>query len=182
MPVLHLNVRPQWEELDIARQEAVSFLRGHQFGEATVNATEMVVCELTENATKYGTFGVTPSEVRIAITVEGATVTVEVRSPVGSADDEHLQRLDRTVQWIRGFQNPFEAYVERLKEVSAQSLESSESGLGLVRIAYEGQSVLDFFLHDQNVLAVSAVFTAAPSDGNSKAWTLVSNLSGEAPR
>jgi hypothetical protein len=72
-------------------------------------------------------------------------------------DDEHLRRLDRAVQWIRGFQNPFEAYVEKLKEVSSQSLESNESGLGLVRIAYEGQSILDFFLLDRNVLSVSAV-------------------------
>jgi hypothetical protein len=156
-PVLQLSVRPQWDELDAAREQAVSFLRGHCFGEATIHAAEMVVCELTENATKYGSFKAVPDPVAIAITVQGATVTVEVRSPVSSANDEHVRRLDRAVQWIRGFQNPFEAYVERLKEVSAQSLESSESGLGLVRIAYEGQSILDFFLLDQNVLSVSAV-------------------------
>ena len=41
--------------------------------------------------------------------------------------------------------------------MSSQSLESSESGLGLVRIAYEGQSILDFFLLETNVLSVSAV-------------------------
>lgn len=156
-PVLRLSVRPQWEELDAARAEAVSFLRAHAFGEATIHAAEMVVCELTENATKYGSFNEIPDPVAIAITVQGATVTVEVRSPVSSVNDEHLRRLDRAVQWIRGFQNPFEAYVEKLKEVSSQSLESNESGLGLVRIAYEGQSILDFFLLDQNVLSVSAV-------------------------
>lgn len=156
-PVLQLTVRPEWDELDAAREQAVSFLRGHAFGEATIQGTEMVMCELTENATKYGSFGGTPDPVHIAITVQGATVTVEVRSPVSSASEEHLRRLDRAVQWIRGFQNPFEAYVERLKEVSAQSLESSESGLGLVRIAYEGQSILDFFLLETNVLSVSAV-------------------------
>ena len=61
------------------------------------------------------------------------------------------------VQWIRGFQDPFEAYLERLKEVSSQSLDHEESGLGLVRIAYEGQSVLDFFVTENHVLAVSAV-------------------------
>lgn len=156
-PVLQMTVRPQWDELDAARQETVSFLRGHAFGEATIQAAEMVVCELAENATKYGAFTEPPSPVAIAITVQGATVTVEVRSPVNSANDEHVRRLERAVQWIRGFQNPFEAYVERLKEVSAQSLESSESGLGLVRIAYEGQSILDFFLPEENVLSVSAV-------------------------
>jgi hypothetical protein len=156
-PVLRLSVRPQWDELDAAREEAVAFLRGHAFGDATLHAAEMVVCELTENATKYGSFKDTPDPVEITITVQGATVTVEVRSPVSSMDDEHLRRLDRAVQWIRGFQNPFEAYVEKLKEVSSQSLESNESGLGLVRIAYEGQSILDFFLLDRNVLSVSAV-------------------------
>jgi hypothetical protein len=156
-PVLRLRVRPEWEELDAAREEAVSFLRGHAFGEATLQAAEMVVCELTENATKYGAFKDAPEPVEIVISVHGATLTVEVRSPVNSSDDEHLRRLDRAVQWIRGFQNPFEAYVEKLKEVSSQSLESNESGLGLVRIAYEGQSILDFFLLDQNVLSVSAV-------------------------
>lgn len=155
-PVLQLTVRPQWDELELARAEAVSFLRGHAFGETTINAAEMVVCELTENATKYGSFGQTSQPVAIAITVNGPTVTVEVRSPVRSHDDENLLKLDRAVQWIRGFQNPFEAYIERLKEVSAQSLETNESGLGLVRIAYEGQSILDFFL-EENVLAVSAV-------------------------
>ena len=156
-PLLQLSIRPQWDELEHAREQAVTFLRGHEFGEATVNAAEMVVCELIENATKYGSFRESAEPLSIAITVHGSTVTIEVRSPVSSADDEHLARLDRAVQWIRGFQNPFEAYLERLREVSAQSLESRESGLGLVRIAYEGQSILDFFLIDQNVLAVSAV-------------------------
>lgn len=156
-PVLQLAVHPHREELDAARQEAVSFLRGHAFEEATIQAAKMVVCELTENARKYGAFNQQLAPVAIAVAVQGATVTVEVRNPVSSTDDVHLRRLERAVQWIRGFQNPFEAYIERLKEVSAQSLETSKSGLGLVRIAHEGQSLLDFFLLDKNVLCVSAV-------------------------
>ena len=38
------------------------------------------------------------------------------------------------------------AYLERMREVSGQSLSSNEIRLGLVRIAYEGQSALDFFV------------------------------------
>lgn len=156
-PHMHLAIRPQWGEIELARQEAVSFLSRHGMGESAVNAAAMIVCELTENATKYGAFGGPDEAIRVEIAVHATTVTIEVRSPVSSADDEHLLRLDRAVQWIRGFQNPFEAYLERLKEVSSQSLESRESGLGLVRIAYEGQSILDFFINEQNILAVSAV-------------------------
>lgn len=157
VPSLQLSVRPLWEEIDAAREEAIAFLRTHEMTDAVVNAAGMIVCELAENATKYGAFGDPPEQIHITVATHASTVTVEVRSPVSSADDENLLRLDRTVQWIRGFQNPFEAYLERLKEVSSQSLESRESGLGLVRIAYEGQSILDFFLNEHNVLAVSAV-------------------------
>jgi hypothetical protein len=62
------------------------------------------------------------------------------------------------IQWIRGFQDPFEAYVERMKIVSAQPYSNGESGLGLTRIAYEGRSVIDFYVDEGNVLAVSAVY------------------------
>lgn len=154
---LELSVRPRWEEIDTAREEAVGFLRQQELGEAVVNAAGMIVCELAENATKYGAFDQPHQRIHISVRRRGTTLTIEVRSPIDAGDDENLRRLDRTVQWIRGFQNPFEAYLERLKEVSGQSLESRESGLGLVRIAYEGQSALDFFLDEHDVLAVSAV-------------------------
>jgi hypothetical protein len=69
----------------------------------------------------------------------------------------HLKKLDQTIQWIRGYQNPFQAYVERMKEVSVKALDDLESGLGLVRIAYEGKCILDFFVNEENMLAVSAL-------------------------
>jgi hypothetical protein len=68
-----------------------------------------------------------------------------------------LSRLDQTIQWIRGYQDPFEAYIERIKEVSKKPLKDMESGIGLVRIAYEGKALLDFFVGDNNVLNVSVV-------------------------
>ena len=68
-----------------------------------------------------------------------------------------LKKLDDTIQWIRGYQSPFEAYVEKLKQVSAQPYAPGESGLGLARIAYEGQCVLDFYVDETDVLAMSAV-------------------------
>ena len=50
-----------------------------------------------------------------------------------------------------------EAYLERMKEVSMQSLDHRESGLGLVRIAYEGHAILDFMVDQTRTLNVSAV-------------------------
>ena len=69
----------------------------------------------------------------------------------------NLSKLDKRIQWIRSFQDPFEAYIERIKEVSKKPLHDKESGIGLVRIAYEGNALLDFFVNDNSTVNVSAV-------------------------
>jgi hypothetical protein len=159
-PSLHICVGPEWEALDAVRDGALAFLRERRVPEANAQAVAMVTCELCENAAKYGTFE--PEDtIEVQVTLERAAVTVEVTNPVSASQAERLNRLDGMIQWIRGFQDPFEAYLERLKEVSSQTLDHHESGLGLVRIAYEGQSVLDFFVNEHNVLAVSAVHRLA---------------------
>jgi hypothetical protein len=117
----------------------------------------MVVQELLENAVKYGAFRPGRNSIRLGVTSRSDTLTVEVRTPL-EPDSSQLERLDRMVQWIRGFQSPFEAYVERLKEVASRSYATGESGLGLVRVAYEGQCILDFYTDDSNVLSMSAVY------------------------
>ena len=57
-----------------------------------------------------------------------------------------------------GYQNPFEAYIEKLKEVAVQPQGNGESGIGIVRIAYEGQSIIDFYINEKGIISVSAVY------------------------
>ena len=161
-PVLKLDIEPDWNEVDAVRERSATFLREHGLATEAIDALSMVACELTENAVKYGRFDGRAEKIGVTVQVAQRSVTVEVKSPVADADDEAVAKLDYMIQWIRGYQDPFEAYIERLKEVSAQQMTSSESGLGLVRIAYEGHSILDFYVDDQNILAVSAVY---PLDG-----------------
>ena len=97
------------------------------------------------------------TKVEVTLTVTDGELIVEVRSPLAEESDDQLDRLDEMIQWIRGFQDPHQAYLERLKEVSEEDLEHEESGLGLVRIAYEGQATLDFYIDDTQSVAVSAV-------------------------
>lgn len=157
-PQLDIRIQPVWDEIDGVREQTSAYLRKHGVAPPGVDAVAMVACELTENAVKYGHFKGDRDQIQIRVVHETAGVTVEVSSPVRAEDEEDLARLDRMVQWIRGYQDPFEAYLDRLKEVSTQRLDNEESGLGLVRIAYEGQSVLDFYVDDRNVLSVSAVY------------------------
>lgn len=156
--ILKVTMPPVWEQIDELRSRCESFLLGHGVHPDVAQAVAMVTSELGENAAKYGTYqGAETMDVKVSLTP--ARITVEVRNPVSPDQAEQLGLLDRTIQWIRGFQDPFQAYLERMREVSGQSLASSESRLGLVRIAYEGQSALDFFVGDDNILVVSATYS-----------------------
>jgi hypothetical protein len=155
---LQLALRPVWEEIDALGVRCMDFLKGEGLDVDAQNALSMVACELAENATKYGHFNGEKETVRVALAVYPSSVTVTVSNPVTQQESESLAILDHTVQWIRGFHDPFQAYLDRLRDVSAQGLLSTESRLGLVRIAYEGQSTLDFYVGADGILVVSATF------------------------
>ncbi|MHB8875059.1 MAG: ATP-binding protein, partial [Myxococcaceae bacterium] len=117
----------------------------------------MTAQELLENAVKYGRYHTAGDTIELSINVDPGDITIEVRNPVDSTSAS-LRTFDATIQWIRGYQNPFEAYVERLKDVSSQPFSPGRSGLGLARVAFEGQCILDFYVNESNILAVSAVY------------------------
>lgn len=154
---MKLTVKPYWEEIEEVRNSSSEFFRSHGFSGDAVNALTMVISELIENGIKYGNFKMPENKVILTIHIGSRAVTVEVVNPVDETAHDHLKRLDRAIQWIRGYQDPFQAYTERIRAVSKRPLSDKESGLGLVRIAYEGKSILDFFLGDDNILNVSAV-------------------------
>lgn len=151
------EIPPDWDAIDGVREQVIAYLRGRSEEASVVDAIAMVVTELTENAIKYGRFQ-PDARVSVSLDVTDHAITVEVRNPTSNEDMVQLGRLDRTIQWIRGYQDPFEAYLARLQEVSMQHPDSSESGLGLVRVAYEGESSLDFYLGEGGTLSVSAVY------------------------
>ncbi len=154
---IEFKVKPDWDEIEKIRNESVDFLQSQKLTDDTIHSLSMIISELIENGIKYGNFKIVEKKVFVAINIERTTVTIEVLNPVDENSFNHLERLDKTIQWIRGYQDPFEAYIERIKEVSKKPLNDLESGIGLVRIAYEGEAMLDFFLSENNMLNVSVV-------------------------
>jgi hypothetical protein len=154
---IKFSVKPEWDEIEKIRNESAEFLQSHEFSDDTIHSLSMIISELIENGIKYGNFKMVENRVGVIINIERNAVTIEVLNPVDASADEHLSKLDKTIQWIRGYQDPFEAYIERIKEVSKKPLKDTESGIGLVRIAYEGKALLDFFVGENNILNVSVV-------------------------
>jgi hypothetical protein len=156
-PALDLRLPPRWEALPSAWEPCQQTLRAAGLPDDVVYALCMVAQELLENAVKYGSFASDGDAVGLTVRLAPREVTIEVTNPVG-VDVARLRQFDQAIQWIRGFQDPFEAYIEKMKVVSAHRYADGKSGLGLTRIAYEGRCVLDFFVDVSNTLAVSAVF------------------------
>lgn len=153
---LELRIAPEWDAVKAAWEPCHAMLKDSGLTADEAYALAMVCQELLENAVKYGAFA-SDGTVGLAVHVGADEAIVEAKNPLG-VDSAHLRRFDQTIQWIRGFQDPFEAYVERMKAVSAASYHGGESGLGLTRIAYEGRCVLDFYVDATNTLAVSATY------------------------
>ncbi|MBW2582816.1 MAG: ATP-binding protein [Deltaproteobacteria bacterium] len=161
---IEFDVKPDWDEIEKVRNESADFLQSHELSDDTIHSLSMIISELIENGLKYGDFKTEGNKVVVIINVATNMITVEVLNPVDESAYEHLSKLDKTIQWIRGYQDPFEAYIERIKEVSKKPLHDMESGIGLVRIAYEGNALLDFFVAENNMLNVSVVSNLEKGD------------------
>jgi hypothetical protein len=155
--IITRKLKPLWEEIDSARTLCFTNLEKKNFDIDVIDAIAMISSELLENAIKYGNFTVDNNEIDFKVYINHEII-VEVQCPVNIEESHHFDRLDRTIQWIRGHQDPFEAYIEKLKSVSSKPLGDNESGLGLFRIAYEGEAVLDFYVDESSFISVSAVY------------------------
>jgi len=156
---MKVTLSPDWDEIEPLRLQAQNFFGSHGLSGNTIQSLVMVLGELLENSVKYGSYKTSDGHIQISINIGKKIITIEVTNPIDESSLDDLRRLDWMIQWVRGYQDPFEAYIERLKEVAKKPLRDKESGLGIVRIAYEGDVILDFFVSEDNLLTVSAVLT-----------------------
>ena len=122
-----------------------------------MDALLMVLTELSENAVKYGEYQAGDG-FTINLEIEVKYIAIEVISPVGNKARGDVGRLLETIQWIADHTNPMAAYTDKIRELSSRGESPGESGLGLVRIAYEGQSRLEGNLEKNGRLRVRAVY------------------------
>jgi hypothetical protein len=151
-------MKPDRGEIETAKEESRKLFRLNGFPDNTTDVLSMVVGELLDNALKFGCYKNSTSYITYSVHINDVKVIIEVKNPIDEEGNYHIKRLDKTIQWIRGHQNPLEAYMKRVKEIALMPADDAESGLGLVRVACEGKSIVDFYVNNENVISVSAVY------------------------
>jgi hypothetical protein len=140
---IDLPVRSEWSNVDQLRASVQNCFTAIFSAVAGCHSLAMVTGELLENAIKYGDWtGVDEQRFRLRVWGHGRSAHVAVENPVDQGDD-HAREVMKTLDWMRGFASPIDAYRAKLLEVAAAAdRDPGASKLGLVRIAYEGNCTL----------------------------------------
>ena len=154
---IKFNVRPHMPAIENAGVRTSVFLKSHGLPNSTIHSQVLILEELIRNGIKYGKFSPTNNEIAVVIYIADKTLSIEVMNPVDETCHDELQELDKTIRFIRGYQDPSEAYMVKRKAVAQNSLGGGKNGLGLAKIACEGGAILDFFVNETNILNMTAV-------------------------
>jgi hypothetical protein len=133
---IDVPIRNEWGNIDLLLT-SVKYCFAAMFSDVDGCQTmAMVTGELLENAVKYGDWSGRDRTFRFQVAGEGKHARVVVENPVRDVG-EAIRTIESTLEWVRGFSTPEEAYRARLLE-AATAKDSEVSKLGLVRIAYQG--------------------------------------------
>jgi hypothetical protein len=126
--LVQLRFKPLWLYVDAVREFCGFFARTTFDDEGLGQRVGLIVHELIENAVRYG------DEQELEVRLERAKHEVII-SVVNTTSDERATKLRRIFDDLAALP-PATAYARALEHAS--SLPTTESGLGLPRIRYEG--------------------------------------------
>ncbi|MGA8185741.1 MAG: hypothetical protein WB819_19100 [Terriglobia bacterium] len=144
-------------ETEKLEQKCTKFLKYHGCPDVTIQAQIMILRELIISGEKLDGRRSAEFEMTVHLHMENDSITVEIRKPVDESTYGKLQELDKTIQWIRGCQDPLEPYMLKQDATADTSHISGSSGFALARLAHEANAIIDFYVSEDNILNLSAV-------------------------
>jgi hypothetical protein len=154
---LELNVKPTDHDIEKMRQRTGSFMKSHGVSDGGVHSQFRIIRELIKIGIKYGNFLYADIKLTVNVQVDKNTITVEIHTPINESNFERFKELDKIIQLIRGYHDPFEAFMIKQKKASRNSPQGDSSALELSKLAYEEKVILDFFISEDNILQISAI-------------------------
>jgi hypothetical protein len=142
-------------------RQAVSMCAAVVFGDASFHESLAMACaELLENGIKYGS--ASAASLCLDVREEGREVVLAVVNAVDERSS-HPSALRERIAWLHSHPDARAAYLAALARVyESGDPDSAESGLGIVRVAYEARSVIECDTTTPGLVVVRARF-AHPS-------------------
>ena len=160
MPIkktMEFSLKSNGGEIKKLERKSSIFLKSKGYSDDIIETQIMILKELIISSKEFDDLRPSEFEMSVQLHIEDNAITVEVKKPVCETAYGKLEELDKTIQWIRGYQDPLEHYMINLAEASDASHFAGTNGLGLARIAHEADAVVDFYVSEDNVLNLSAV-------------------------
>ena len=164
--MFRFNVEPGCSDIKKLRKKSREFLKSHGLSEDAIYSQMAILKELINSGKKIGNQNASENEISVLLLIDNDTIIAEISRPVHESSFGQLDELDKTIQWIRGYQDPFEAYATIRNDFAENPGNRAPNGCGLARIAYEAGAIVDFYVSEDNILNLSAVKTI---DGGIKA-------------
>jgi hypothetical protein len=139
-------------EFEQAMGKTSEFLTAHGVADEAIKKQILIIKELITICMQYSSLKAPQQQMTVHIDISKDRITAEVSNPIHGLQSKKLEKLDKTIQFIRGHQDPFEAYL-KLKAISGNRSDE----LALAKLASESKTMIDFFVSDENILNMSAV-------------------------
>lgn len=150
------SLKPNCSGIENVISKTDLFLKSYGIPKSTVYEQIYILNELVKFGSEFGNSGYFNNQIKVQINIDQKSIVIEVSKPIDGIELEHLDKLDKTIQFIKGFQDPFEAFMKIKSKPFFQTCKE-DNGLRLAKIAYIGKAIVDFFIDEDNILILSAV-------------------------
>ena len=138
-------------------QALCRLLEHHGYKDYTIRTQLMILRELIISGETLDGRKRSESEMTVHLHIENDSIIVEIKKPVDESVYDRLQELDKTIQWIRGCQDPLAPGMLRPAETADNSHIAGPNCFALARLAQKENAVIDFYVSEDNILKLSAV-------------------------
>ena len=153
---LKLNLNTANYVFGEVKKKTNDFLKSSGFSTQTIQSQVAILKELIKNAIECANLRPSKDTMTVYVYFDDNSITVELKNPITDTASKKLEELDKTIQLMRGYQDPFEAYMLKIKEFSGNSHGDATNGLSLAKIAYEKNAIIDYFISEDNILNMTA--------------------------
>ncbi|MGB9437033.1 MAG: hypothetical protein WCB15_03755 [Desulfobacterales bacterium] len=154
---MEFSLKSKNNEIKELEQKSSYFLKYQGYSDDTIQTQILILRELINSGKQFKDLRPSEFEMFVQVHVENNTITLEVKKSICESAYGKLEELDKTIQWIRGSQDPLERYMTNLAEASDVSHIAGTNGLGLARIAQQTGAIIDFYVSEDSILNLSAV-------------------------